>query len=160
MHPYPLLAKYLRLGFPNIQMMRIWLKGKDMDLFRLWMLHQFPKRHSLNPTTMIGEPRYQHGAVIRLIISSRFSAASMQLYLDVVFLVISEPKLDAGFSLKAKSCSNHSAPSKARLYQSGVEPDLGNPGKDRVPSVAVASVTMSAKRTQGDDGLQCSSVKG
>ena len=82
----------------------------------------------------------------------------MQLYLDVVFLVISEPKLDAGFSLKAKSCSNHSAPSKARFYQSGVEPELGNPGK--VPSVAVASVTLSAKRTQGDDGLQCSSVKG
>gem|GEM_PF-5189532 len=56
----------------------------------------------------------------------------MQLYLDVVSLVISKSSLDNSFSLKAKSCSNNSAPSKARLYQSGVEPDLGNPGK--VPS--------------------------
>jgi hypothetical protein len=31
----------------------------------------------------------------------------MQLYLDVVFLVISEPRLDNSFSLKAKSCANN-----------------------------------------------------
>ncbi|CAA9364684.1 hypothetical protein AVDCRST_MAG94-3620 [uncultured Leptolyngbya sp.] len=30
----------------------------------------------------------------------------------------------------------------------------------QVLSVASASVTMSAKRTQGGDGLQCESVKG
>jgi hypothetical protein len=32
--------------------------------------------------------------------------------------------------------------------------------RHRVLSVASASATMTAKRTQGDDGLQCESVKG
>jgi len=32
--------------------------------------------------------------------------------------------------------------------------------RNQVLSVALSSVTMSAKRTQGDDGLQCKSVKG
>ena len=32
--------------------------------------------------------------------------------------------------------------------------------RHRVPSVASAVVTLTAKRTQGDDGLQCESVKG
>jgi|GEM_PF-4551025 len=32
--------------------------------------------------------------------------------------------------------------------------------RHRIPSVALAVVTLTAKRTQGDDGPQCESVKG
>jgi len=47
------------------------------------------------------------------------------------------------------------APSKARLCQWGVNPHPVSLGKAQVLSVALASVTKSAKRTQGEDGLQC-----
>ncbi|MCY7322111.1 MAG: hypothetical protein LH660_10030 [Phormidesmis sp. CAN_BIN36] len=45
----------------------------------------------------------------------------MQLYLDFVFLVISEPSLGNSFSLKAKSCSNNTltpAPSGSTMQSS------------------------------------------
>ena len=53
-----------------------------------------------------------------------------------------------------------SAPSKARLSQLGESPISVSPGKARIPSVALASVTPSVKRTQGGDGPQYVSVKG
>ncbi len=56
--------------------------------------------------------------------------------------------------------SASSAPSEARLSQLGESPSPVSPGKARVPSVALTPVTSSVKRTQGNDGPQCVSVKG